>query len=215
MRFRKKAKPIVLLIAYSAVSALLFAIELNAFDRTHSTSLGHQVLHVPAEFLPLSLPVRQDVLLQCDRALSPSEALTKTGQELIEIANRCKSISQSILKTSPTHGFGFLVLAKAQLQLGQPDRAITSLARSAEFSPFEGWLIKRRLVIAFDLQLSGHQVASDIRALLTIQSGAEFLVRHYIRRDETRLAIVDGLQSATLHHQNRFMNLLRKSQALL
>ncbi len=200
---------------FSILSLALFSIELGVFSAPKSTVAlrGASVISTG-----MSLRAQQYVLLACDRSLSPPISQFQPNKDLLAMASGCDKIAKGVIKWMPTHGFAYLIAARAALLNQDPKNREKFLALSQSFSPYEGWLAERRFSLLAEqpgaqLNQPAAFVKSDIATLLATQSGAELLANHYIRRPQTRAVLSNVALQATAQNQTRFLNQLHQKQA--
>lgn len=214
---RSKISPIGALVfaVFTGIAALFFMAELAAFERTHTNSLGHTAMPGKPVSSLLSLQATHDALRACDQQLSPPAGLTKTAAELDTVARECSYIAGRITASMPSHAYGIFVVALADQHIAGDQTVAKLIEKSALLAPAEGWLAQRRLAFSFRQGVPNNAIAPDIDILLTTQSGAAFLAGQFIRVASTRQTISKRLESASDNDQNRFINLLRRGQAML
>lgn len=205
----------MILAFYGLVAACLFVSELSApmngwLDEQFTSQSAPAISNAS-----YSTSSRSDALKSCDAALAePFSSLQPTDQRQV-IATHCLNLSQKILNETPTLSLAYYVAALSSYHLGDTAAGRKHMLNSQKFGPYEGWLAERRFMFIAHQHCAGFAelALSDIRTMLTTQSGAEILARFFQARPELRDAIKIAAGQSFARNQQRFLNLVRRLES--
>jgi len=208
----------ILLVAFSATSAVVFAVEFRNFARAHQTSLETDLAVLAPGGGAFSLASTQDSLRSCARVLAPPLVDLRPRNQVRAFADACAELARRSVAAMPTHGLAYYLQALVENLNRNRSARDRLLAQSARFAPAEGWLAERRFSLAMGRQLSdrtneNQQLLADTAILLTTQSGAELLAETYYQRPGSRPFIASVAHRAAAWNQARFLNLLTRKRA--
>lgn len=208
----------ILMLGFSAISAVLFTAELRVFVAAQASGFDQPRPDAALLGSHLSLRATHETLMFCDRQLSVPLAYLRPKSETLAIAVTCAEIAAKIATKMPTHGFAHFVAALAAHHRENQLLRDTLLETSANFAPFEGWLAERRYSLIMNARdatsvESSSNLANDIATLLTTQSGAELLASYYTLRPESRKLIASVSAAASTPNQTRLSNQLTRKRA--
>ncbi|GEM_PF-2481472 len=203
--------PVIFCILCATVSTSIFVLEMRPFLRPSPRELPfYWFLSSRDNNYALSEYSKTRILKDCNLGLSSPIGRALPSDTYRQIALRCAELSELIIKTMPTYGLAWHMLAKTKLVLGDRLAFESAFLQSWIVSPHERWLAQERLMLVASNGSENDDtirpaIKSDIRALLQTNSGFLFVLDLYRRDVGFRDGVTEVLEAMPGDIQRRFL----------
>ncbi|WP_460273035.1 hypothetical protein [Celeribacter sp. ULVN23_4] len=165
-------------------------------------------------FSPWALRTQTQVLEMCNEALIAPMSAVVSQESYHRVAAQCLGYATEIAEQVPVWGLGQFSIARAAFASGDLDGARAALSLSAELSSYEGWIARKRVLLAFDprWEMAPETLGDDLVLLLHETEGQGWLARLFLSRPETREVILAVAETLPMAAQRGFLNAVRKAR---
>ncbi|MCF6303984.1 MAG: hypothetical protein L3J33_01250 [Rhodobacteraceae bacterium] len=155
-------------------------------------------------------------LSNCLAGLTTLQARLLAQQNRQVALQKCDSISQNILQTSPHDAYAWFVAAYVNFHLGNEARFNDALGKSYDFASYETWLAKMRIPLAeraFSSLSAANSTShlNDLNLALNSNTGGALLVSLYMQNPDFRPRISAQLANQPTQIQASFLAALRRN----
>jgi|GEM_PF-4026311 hypothetical protein len=207
----------VVALLVAAFSGKVLVDEYRAFRNTHASGDDaflrlRQDEHL--SFSPWAIRTQMGVMEMCNEALIAPISSVVSVDVYRRIAGQCLGYASDITETVPVWGLGQFSIARASFSLGDIEKAHDALMLSARLSPREGWIARKRILLALDPQwiVPPATLDQDLALVLMERSGQKWVAQIFTSVPESQEIILSVAETLPGALQRSFLTQLRLAQ---
>lgn len=156
---------------------------------------------------------QESVLEMCNEALVAPLASVFERDNYTRIALQCLDYANEISATTPPWGLAQFSVARASFSAGDIDAAQDALAISAHVAPFEGWVGKKRVLLAISMpetEIVNEVLAQDIQMLLSEDRSQIWVAQLFVSSPDAQNRITSIAETLPPSTQREFLSKVSK-----